>query len=118
MEAGHIMEMSVEQFEQLINALKTQDGSQATILVFTGIIVVVGLMAVLMWVLNLKLRPLEIVSEGLSQAIKELNPKISELSKKMWTAEALDNKIRVTVDEKIKDHLANCPYKCSIKDQN
>lgn len=118
METDYIMEVSAEQIEQVLEALKTQNGSQAAILVFTGIIVVIGLMTVLMWVLNLKLKPLEIVSSSLSDAIKELNPKIAELSKKMWTAEALENKIKVTVDDKIKDHVANCPYKCSLKDQN
>lgn len=105
------MNLTVEQFEQLMVALKSQDGSQAAILVFTGILALSGIILVMWWVLNLKLKPLEELSKNLSSALKELNDQIQDLSKKMWSAEALDNKIQVAISDEIKEHIKNCPYK-------
>ena len=111
MEEATEMALTVEQFEQLLLALKTQDGSEAAILVFTGILALSGIIFIMWWVLNLKLKPLEELSKSLSSSIKELNTQIQDLSTKMWSAEALDNKIKVAVAEQIQEHIKNCPYK-------
>jgi len=110
-----LMQLSVEQFEQLILALKSQDGSYAAILVFSGILAFAGIILVMWWVLNLRLAPIEKLCESLTVSIKELNDKVTEISTKIWAPEALDNKIKIAVDEQIKEHVKNCPYKDSFK---
>ena len=119
------MNMTVEQFEQLISALNTHDGSYAAILIFTGILVVAAILFIMWWVLNLRLGPLEKLSEQLSNSIAELNKQrqglnkqISDLDKKIWDPKALENEIEVIVTRSIKEHIASCPYHCPIKDQN
>ena len=109
------MELTVEQFEQLIMALKSQDGSYAAILVFSGILAFAGIILVMWWVLNLRLAPLEKLCEALSVSIKELNDKVTVISTKIWAPEVLDNKIRIEVTEQIKEHVKNCPYKDQCK---
>ena len=81
------------------------------ILVFAGIIAVAGIVFIMWWVLNLKLEPLEKLSKELSEAVKSLNEKIHDLTSKMWSPEALDNKIKVEVQDQIQEHIRNCPYK-------
>ena len=41
--------------------------------------------------------------------------KVTEISTKIWAPEALENKIQIMVDEQIKEHVKNCPYKDSFK---
>lgn len=106
-----IMQLSVEQFEQLIMALKSQDGSYAAILVFSGILAFAGIILVMWWVLNLRLAPIEKLCESLTVSIKELNDKVTEISTKIWAPEALDNKIKIEVTQQIKEHEKNCHHK-------
>lgn len=110
-----LMQLSVEQFEQLILALKSQDGSYAAILVFSGILAFAGIILVMWWVLNLRLAPIEKLCESLTVSIRELNDKVTEISTKLWAPEALENKIKITVDGQIKEHVKNCPYKDQFK---
>lgn len=106
-----VMNLTADQFEQLVGALKSQEGSNSAILVFAGIIAVAGIVFIMWWVLNLKLEPLEKLSKELSEAVKSLNEKIHDLTSKMWSPEALDNKIKVEVQDQIQEHIRNCPYK-------
>lgn len=109
------MNMTVEQFEQLLNALSTQGGSNAAILVFAGIAALGAVIFVMWWVLNLKLAPIEKLCAGLEEAIKglkteikELNTEVNELSKKIWDPDALDNKIKLQISEAIAEHEQKC----------
>ena len=110
-----IMQLSVEQFEQLISALKSQDGSYAAILIFSGILAFAGIIFVMWWVLNLRLAPIEKLCEALTVSVKELSDKVSKIETKIWSSEVLENKIKVEVDEQLKEHLKNCPYKDQFK---
>ena len=109
------MNMTVEQFEQLLNALSTQGGSNAAILVFTGIAALGAVIFVMWWVLNLKLAPIEKLCAGLEEAIKglnaeikDLNAEVTSLSKKIWEPDALDNKIKLQISEALKEHESKC----------
>lgn len=109
------MNMTVEQFEQLLNALGTQGGSNAAILVFAGIAALGAVIFVMWWVLNLKLVPMEKLCasleeaiKGLKEEIKDLNTEVNILSKKIWEPEALDNKIRLKISEAIAEHEQKC----------
>ena len=113
------MEMSVEQFEQVINALNSQHGNHAAVLLLLGVLAFAGIIFAMWWVLNLKLSPMEKLTNALESSVKELNGKISELSTKMWSKDALQNEIKLQVQEQIKeyikDHVQNCPYKDHCK---
>lgn len=110
--------MTVEQFEQLINALSTQSGSHDATLVFTGIMAFAGIIFVMWWVLNLKLAPLEKLSESLEKAIQELNKEVTELSKKIWAPGQLEDKIKLEVSQQIAEHTKNCPCRnCQNKSE-
>ena len=109
------MNMSVEQFEQLLNALSTQGGSNAAILVFAGIAALGAVIFVMWWVLNLKLAPIEKLCASLEEAIKglkaeikDLNTEVNTLSKKIWEPEALENKIKLQISEAITKHEQQC----------
>ena len=110
---GVDMSMTVDQFEQLLNALRSQGGSHDATLVFAGILAFAGIVFVMWWVLNLKLAPLEKLCDNLQESIKTLNEKITEISTKIWSPETLDNKIKVEVSEQLKEHQKNCPC-CKI----
>lgn len=120
------MEMTVEQFEQLLEALGSRQGSHDAILLFAGIAAFAGILFVLWWVLNLKLAPLEKSNSRLETAleksnsnteaaVKEINEKISEIQKSLWTPTILKNEIKLEVQEQIKEHIQNCPYKDQCK---
>lgn len=107
-----IMNMTVDQFEQLLNALSSQSGSHDATLIFTGLLAFAGIIFVMWWVLNLKLAPLEKLSESLEKAIKELNTEVTELSKKIWAPGQLEDKITLEVSKQIAEHVKNCPCRC------
>lgn len=115
---GIPLEMSADQFSDLIKALSTQQGSNSAILVFSGIVAITGILAIVWWVLNLRLKPLEDLStriDKLNEALVNTNAKIGEMNAKMWSSEALDNKIKVLVAEALKEHETNCPLRQQIK---
>jgi hypothetical protein len=101
------MEMSVEQFEQIINALDSQHGNHAAVLLLLGVLAFAGIIFAMWWVLNLKLAPMEKLSNALEASVKELNSKIEELSKNLWKRDELENKIKLEVAEQIKEHEKN-----------
>jgi len=107
-----IMNMTVEQFDQLLQALGSQTGSHDATLIFTGLLAFAGIIFVMWWVLNLKLAPLEKLSESLERAIKELNTEVTELSKKIWAPGQLEDKIALEVSKQITEHVKNCPCRC------
>lgn len=109
--------MTVEQFEQLLDALSSQSGSHEATLVFAGILAMAGIVFVLWWVLNLKLAPLEKLSSTLEGYVKELNEKIAELSNNLWKKDELENKIKLEVSEQLKEHQKNCPC-CKLHTHN
>ena len=106
---GAGMSITVDQFEQLLTALRSQAGSHDATLIFAGILAFAGIIFVVWWVLNLKLAPLEKLCDTLSSSIKELNEKITEISTKIWSPDALDNKIQIAVQQQIREHEKNCP---------
>lgn len=112
------MNMTVEQFEQLLNALSTQGGSNAAILVFTGIAALAGVIFVMWWVLNLKLAPIEKMCESLEATIKDLNTEVNKLSKRIWEPDALDNKIKLQVSEAIAEHELKCSCRSCLNNKN
>ena len=110
--------LTVEQFEQLINALRSQSGSHDATLIFTGIMAFAGIIFVMWWVLNLKLAPLEKLSESLATAIQELNKEVTELSKKIWAPGQLEDKIKLEVAQQLAEHVKTCPCrKCQNKSE-
>lgn len=111
------MNLTVEQFEQLITALQSGSGSNSAILIFTGIIAVVGLVALMWWVLNLRLGPLEKLTYELKDSIAELDKQIQALDKKIWSPDDLDNKLKVACTEMIQAHIKSCPYHCPLNDK-
>ena len=102
------MNMTVEQFEQLLTALGSGGGSNAAILVFTGIAAFAGIIFVMWWVLNLKLAPLEKSIESLEKTTAALSKDVNELSKRIWAPGALEDKIRIVVNDAITEHEKNC----------
>jgi hypothetical protein len=110
--ANPIMNMTVEQFDQLLQALGSQTGSHDATLIFTGLLAFAGIIFVMWWVLNLKLAPLEKLSESLEKAIKDLNIEVTELSKKIWAPGQLEDKIELEVSKQIAEHVKNCPCRC------
>jgi len=109
------MEMSVEQFEQIINALNSQHGNHAAVLLLLGVLAFAGIIFAMWWVLNLKLSPMEKLTNALETSVKELNRQISELSQKMWSKDALQNEIKLQIQEQLKEHVQNCPFKDRFK---
>lgn len=109
------MEMSVEQFEQIINALNSQHGNHAAVLLLLGVLAFAGIIFAMWWVLNLKLSPMEKLTNALEASVKELNSQISELSQKMWSKDALQNEIKLQIQEQLKEHVQNCPFKDRFK---
>ena len=63
-----LMNITAEQFERLLEALGSQSGSHDATLIFTGLLAFAGIIFVMWWVLNLKLAPLEKLSESLEKA--------------------------------------------------
>lgn len=110
------MEMTVDQFEQLLSALTTKAGSHDAILIFTGILALAGIIFVMWWVLNLKIGPLERSLEALQKTIQELSKEVTELSKKIWAPGQLEDKIKLEVTEQITEHVKNCPCRCQNKE--
>ena len=51
------MGLTPEQFENLLKALNTQEGTHDSILVFTGILTIIGIIAVVWVMLNVRLQP-------------------------------------------------------------
>lgn len=109
------MEMSVDQFEQILTALQSQNGSHDAVLLMLGVLAFAGIIFSMWWVLNLKLSPMEKLSNALEASVKELNEKIAELSKNLWKKDELENKIKLEVTEQIEKHIQNCPYKDLFK---
>lgn len=109
------MEMSVEQFEQIIDALNSQHGNHAAVLLLLGVLAFAGIIFAMWWVLNLKLSPMEKLTNALESSVKELNGKITELSTKMWSKDALQNEIKLEVSAQLEKHIQNCPYKDHLK---
>lgn len=109
------MELSVEQFEQIINTLNSQHGSHAAVLLLLGVLAFAGIIFAMWWVLNLKLSPMEKLTNSLESSVNALNEKISELSTKMWSKDALQNEIKLEVSAQIEKHIQNCPYKDHCK---
>lgn len=107
-----VMNMSVDQFEQLLNALASNTGSHDATLIFTGIMAFAGIIFVMWWVLNLKLAPLEKSVEVLQNSIKELSKDVAVLSKKIWDPGQLEDKIKLEVAQQIAEHVKNCPCRC------
>lgn len=101
------MTLSAEQFEALLKALSTTDGSQYAILVFSGILALAGIMLVVWFVLNMRLKPVD----KLEERIDEMQKMLSSMNSKMWTAENLDNRINNKIHECIKDHERDCPLR-------
>ena len=109
------MNMTIEQFDQLLNALNTQGGSYAATLVFSGIAALGAIIFVVWWVLNLKLAPFEKICSSLEDSVKDLkaeikglNAEVNTLSKKIWEPDALDNKIKLQISEAIAEHEQKC----------
>ena len=110
-----IMNMTVEQFEQLLNTLNTPGGSYAATLIFSGIAALGGVIFVVWWVLNLRLAPFERICSSLEDSVKDLkaeikglNAEVNSLSKKIWEPDALDNKIKLQISEAIAEHEQKC----------
>lgn len=104
------MTLSPEQFEELLKALNTPDGSQYSILVFAGIIALAGIMLVVWFVLNMRLKPVD----KLEARMDEMQKMLTNMNGKMWTAENLDNRINNKIHECIKDHERDCPVRQSM----
>lgn len=113
-----LMNITAEQFERLLEALGSQSGSHDATLIFTGLLAFAGIIFVMWWVLNLKLAPLEKLSESLEKAIKELNTEVTELSKKIWAPGQLEDKIKLEVAQQLAEHTKSCPCrKCQNKSE-
>lgn len=101
------MSLSPEQFEALLRALRSPEGSNISMLVFTGIIATVALLGVVWFIINLRMKPVE----RLEKQLESIQKLLTELTSKMWTTENLENKVRVIVQEHIGKHESSCPYR-------
>lgn len=101
------MSLTPEQFDALLRALRTSDGANSSILVFTGIIAMAGLLLVVWFIINLKMKPVD----KLEKQLDNIHELLTDLTSKMWTTENLENKVRVIVQEHISKHENSCPYR-------
>ena len=85
------------------------------LLLLLGVLAFAGIIFAMWWVLNLKLSPMEKLTNALEASVKELNKQISELSQKMWSKDALQNEIKLQIQEQLKEHVQNCPFKDRCK---
>lgn len=99
------MNMSPDQLDALIKALGTQDGSQYAILVFCGVMAMAGMLMVMWFVLNMRLKPVE----KLEARIDEMQKMLTSMNAKMWTQETLDIRIDNRLHELLHQHERDCP---------
>ena len=111
------MNLTVEQFEQILTALQSSNGSNSAVLIFTGILTVCGLVALMWWMLNMRLGPLERLTYELKDTIVDLDKRVQEMDKKIWDPSDLDNKLKVACTEMIQAHIKSCPYHCPLNDK-
>lgn len=101
------MSLTPEQFDALLRALRTSDGANSSILVFTGIIAMAGLLLVVWFIINMRMKPVD----NLEKQLDNIHELLTDLTSKMWTTENLENKVRVIVQEHIGKHENSCPYR-------
>lgn len=98
-----------EQFEALVRQVQNNSGSVS--LIFTGILAAVGLISLMIWIMNFRLKPLE----ALIPQVAEIQKTVQEIYIKMWKPESLNDRIANVVSDDIKEHEKTCPArKCYI----
>lgn len=101
------MGLTADQFEKLLQTLNTQGGSNNAILIFSGILALVGIMLVVWFVLNLRLKPVEKMEERIDECQKML----ASINSKMWTVDHIDSRINSKMHDCIKEHERDCPLR-------
>lgn len=104
------MGLTADQFEKLLQTLNTQGGSNNAILIFSGILALVGIMLVVWFVLNLRLKPVEKMEERIDECQKML----ASINSKMWTVDHINSHINSKMHECIKEHERDCPLRQSM----
>lgn len=99
------MGLTPEQFENLLKALNTQEGTHDSILVFTGILTIVGIIAVVWLMLNVRLQPF-IKLESRMDALQDT---LNSISAKLWTPQVFDSMMTNKINQEMKEHMKDCP---------
>lgn len=98
-----------EQFEALVRTMHNNSGSVT--LIFFGILAAVGIIGLMLWIMNFRLKPLE----ALIPKIAAIQETVQEIYAKMWKPENLNDRIANMVGDDIKEHEKTCPArKCHI----
>ena len=98
-----------EQLESLVRA--AHNNSSSVTLIFFGILAAVGLIGLMLWIMNFRLKPLE----ALIPQIAAIQETVQEIYAKMWKPDSLNDRITAMVVDDIKEHEKTCPArKCHI----
>lgn len=94
------MNITPEQFSQLLHTLQTKEGADTSMLVFTGILALSAIILIVWLILNFRLKPVE----RLDTKIDQMQMTLQELSGKLWKAEDIDLRIENRIQKCIDSH--------------
>ena len=105
------MNLTQEQFNMLLQTLQTPEGSNTAILIFIGLLAAVGIISVVWFILNIRLKPVE----SLEHRLEIMQQTLNSMNSKLWTQETLDLMISDRIHNCIKEHERDCPIRAYSK---
>ena len=94
--------------EHLVTITQGATPVQIITMVLLGILVLGAVIAVVRWVIDLKLGTLPQDLKEIRTSLDALKNDVTKLDSKLWS----DSDIKRAMDAAIKDHIEHCPHNC------
>jgi len=94
--------------EHLVTITQGATPVQIITMVLLGILALGAVIAVVRWVIDLKLGTLPQDLKEIRTSLDTLKNDVTKLDSKLWS----DSDIKRAMDAAIKDHIEHCPHKC------